>query len=143
MPANGVPPPKAPERPLWPALRRGARRRCPNCGTGQIFRSYLGVRDACPICEEELFHQRTGAGPAYLTILVVGNIMAPMILIFYSILRPEPLLMASIFSVGTVALSLYLLPRLKGMMIAFQWARYMNGFAPPPKQASGGRAAAE
>ncbi|MCP5036336.1 MAG: DUF983 domain-containing protein [Rhodobacteraceae bacterium] len=116
------------KRPLWPAIRRGFRRRCPSCGTGSLFKGYLKVRDDCPVCEEELHHQRTNDGPVYLTILVVGHIMAPLIWVFYKFFRPEPLLMASIFSVGTVALSLFLLPRLKGFMIAFQWAKYMHGF---------------
>ena len=43
--------------------------------------------------------------------------------------RPEPLVLFTIFAIGTVALSLYLLPRLKGAMIGFQWARFMHGFA--------------
>lgn len=120
----------APLRPLWPAIRKGWRRRCPNCGKGEIFKGYLSVRDACPVCEEELFHQRADDGPAYLTILVVGHLMAPLILAFYATFQPEPLVTASIFSVGTVALSLYLLPRLKGFMIAFQWAKGMHGFGP-------------
>ncbi len=117
------------DRPLWPAIRRGFRRRCPNCGTGSLFKGYLKVRDDCPVCEQELYHQRADDGPAYLTILIVGHLMAPLIGGVYHSLRPDPLIMASFFAVGTVALSLYLLPRLKGFMIAFQWAKYMHGFA--------------
>ena len=120
------------DRPLWPALRRGFRRRCPRCGTGQVFRGFLKVRDTCPVCGEELFHQRADDGPAYLTILIVGHILAPLLGATYAALRPEPLVLASVFAVGTVALSLYLLPRLKGAMIAFQWANYMHGFAVAP-----------
>ncbi|MGB0800030.1 MAG: DUF983 domain-containing protein [Planktomarina sp.] len=36
--------------------------------------------------------------------------------------------MAVIFGALTVVLSLLLLPRLKGMVVAFQWSRRMNGF---------------
>ena len=42
--------------------------------------------------------------------------------------RPEPLVMAVGFTIGTVALSLYLLPRLKGALVALQWAHRMHGF---------------
>ena len=38
------------ERPLKPALMRGWRRRCPNCGAGPMMRGYLKVRDECPVC---------------------------------------------------------------------------------------------
>lgn len=116
------------ERPLSPALRRGWRRRCPNCGSGPLLRGYLKVRDNCPVCGEALYHQRADDGPAYLTILIVGHVMAPLILWAFTVYRPDPLVLAAIFSVGTVALSLFLLPRLKGVMVAIQWAKRMHGF---------------
>lgn len=116
------------ERPIGPALRRGWRCRCPNCGSGPMLRGYLKVRESCPVCGEELHHHRADDGPAYLTILIVGHIMAPLILWAFVKYRPDPLVLAAIFSVGTVALSLFLLPRLKGMLIALQWSRRMHGF---------------
>jgi uncharacterized protein (DUF983 family) len=119
------------ERPLGQALRRGWMCRCPACGAGPMLKSYLKVRDRCPVCNEALYHQRADDGPAYMTILVVGHVMAPSILWVYTSFRPDPLVMASVFSVGTVALSLFLLPRLKGMMVALQWSRRMHGFGGP------------
>jgi uncharacterized protein (DUF983 family) len=115
---------------VWPALRKGWRRRCPNCGSGPLFAGYLTVRDACPVCREEFKHHRADDGPAYLTILIVGHLMAPLLHITFTQFRPEPLVLFTIFAVGCVALSLYLLPRLKGVIVAFQWARGMHGFAP-------------
>jgi uncharacterized protein (DUF983 family) len=116
------------ERPMRPALLRGWRRRCPNCGAGPMLSGYLKVRDSCPVCGEELHHQRADDGPAYLTILIVGHLMAPLILYFFVHYRPDPYVLATAFSVGTVALSLFLLPRLKGVMVALQWAKRMHGF---------------
>lgn len=117
--------------PLWTALWRGWRRKCPNCGSGPMMTSYLKVRDTCPVCGEELYHHRADDGPAYLTILIVGHLMAPLLFISFSIWRPEPLVLFTIFAVGCVGLSLYLLPRLKGMIVAFQWERGMHGFSGP------------
>jgi uncharacterized protein (DUF983 family) len=116
--------------PLWPALWKGWRCRCPNCGSGPMLTGYLKVRDACPVCREELHHHRADDGPAYLTILIVGHIMAPLLHVVFTRFRPEPLTLFTIFAVGCVALSLYLLPRLKGVIVAFQWVRGMHGFAP-------------
>lgn len=116
------------ERPVKPAMLRGWRRRCPNCGSGPMLRGYLKVRDNCAVCGEDLHHHRADDGPAYLTILIVGHLMAPLILIVFERYRPEPLVLAATFSVGCVALSLYLLPRLKGMIVAIQWAKRMHGF---------------
>lgn len=120
------------DRPLKPALLRGWRRRCPNCGAGSMFSGYLKVRDACPACGEDLHHQRADDGPAYLTILIVGHLLAPILLFTYTKWRPEPMVLAVGFTVGTVALSLYLLPRLKGAMVALQWANRMHGFGAQP-----------
>ncbi len=116
------------ERALWPALRKGFSRKCPNCGSGPMLKSYLKVRDTCTVCREELMHHRADDGPAYLTILIVGHLMAPLLHVSFVVWRPEPLVLFTIFAVGCVTLSLYLLPRLKGMIVAFQWARLMHGF---------------
>lgn len=130
MTTQSLPLPPLPDedRPLQPALLRGWRRRCPNCGSGPMLKGYLKVRDTCPVCGEELHHHRADDGPAYLTILIVGHLMAPLILIVFMKWRPDPLVLAAVFSVGTVALSLWLLPRLKGAMVAVQWAKRMHGF---------------
>ncbi len=123
---------EAEDRPLKPALLRGWRRRCPNCGAGPLLRGYLKVRDNCPVCGEELHHHRADDGPAYLTILIVGHLLAPILLFTFTKWRPEPLVLAVGFTIGTVALSLYLLPRLKGAMVALQWANRMHGFGAQP-----------
>lgn len=127
-PAAGHEP--ADDRPMAPAMLNGWRRRCPACGSGPMLRGYLKVRDACPTCNEALHHHRADDGPAYLTILVVGKLLAPLIYWVFVTFRPDPLVLAVLFSVGTVALSLYLLPRLKGIVVAIQWSRRMHGFGP-------------
>ena len=120
------------DRPLWPAIWNGWRRKCPNCGQGPLFKGYLTVRDSCPVCRQELHHHRADDGPAYLAILIVGHIVAPLLLAVFTAFRPDPLVLFTIFAVGTVALSLYLLPRLKGIVVAVQWARRMHGFGRAP-----------
>ncbi|WP_432447858.1 DUF983 domain-containing protein [Aliiroseovarius marinus] len=119
------------EREVKPALWKGWRKRCPNCGTGKLFQGYLKVNDRCTVCSEELHHQRADDGPAYLTIIVVGHVMAPLLHIVYVHFVQDPMMLATIFTVGVVAASLYLLPRFKGFMVGFQWAKRMHGFAGP------------
>ena len=119
------------ERALGPALSRGWRRKCPSCGQGSLLKSYLKVEDTCAVCREELHHHKADDGPAYLTILLVGHLMAPILHVAYVAWRPEPLVLFSVLAVGCVALSLYLLPRLKGAIVGYQWARRMNGFGRP------------
>ncbi len=127
-----APPSPPPDRAAKPAMWRGFKRRCPRCGQGALFEGYLKVTPTCPVCRQELHHHRADDGPAYLTILIVGHVMAPLFHVVYSNLRPEPLVMATLFTIGTVALSLFLLPRLKGVVVAIQWAKRMHGFGAAP-----------
>mgnify|MGYP002655419699 CR=1 FL=1 len=116
------------DRPAWPAIRRGWRGKCPSCGTGPMLRGYLTVRDSCPACGTDLHHQRADDGPAYLTILIVGHLMAPLLMFVFTTWRPEPATLIAIFSLFTVVAPLYLLPRIKGAMVGLQWAKRMHGF---------------
>ena len=89
---------------------------------------FLTVRQACPACGTELYHHRADDGPAWATILITGHIMAPLMLFVFVTFRPQAWLMALGFSVVFVAISLYLLPRLKGAFVGLQWAKRMYGF---------------
>jgi uncharacterized protein (DUF983 family) len=127
------------ERDTRTALLRGWRRRCPACGEGRMMGSYLEVRRSCPECGTELFHHRADDGPAWATILITGHLMAPLMLVVFMAFRPEGWVMAVGFSVVFVAMSLWLLPRFKGLFVGIQWAKRMHGFgaAPAPLAAGG------
>ena len=116
------------ERDFWPAVRRGWGQRCPACGEAALFDAYLHVRDVCPACGTELHHHRADDGPAWATILITGKILAPLMLFVFVAFRPQAWAMALGFSAVFVALSLWLLPRLKGAFVAVQWAKRMHGF---------------
>lgn len=120
------------ERPVWPAVRRGFLRRCPNCGEGRLFEGYLKVTDSCPACGEVLSHHRADDGPAYLTILIVGHIVAVLMHFVWVTFRPEPLVFATFLTVVAVGMSLWLLPRFKGAIVGYQWAHRMHGFGDGP-----------
>lgn len=116
------------DRDVKRAMMRGWRRRCPKCGNGPLMNGYLTVRPSCPVCGEDMTAQRADDGPAYLTILIVGHILGPLLGIVYVAYSPDPLIVATVFSIAAVAMCLYLLPRLKGGIIGLQWAKRMGGF---------------
>ena len=126
LPADALP--DAEDRPIGQAMWRGWRRRCPACGAGPMLQGYLKVREHCPVCDEALHHHRADDGPAYLTIVVVGKLLTPLLFWAFVAYRPDPLVTATLFGTLAVALSLYLLPRLKGMLVGLQWSRRMHGF---------------
>lgn len=117
-----------PDRPAKPAMINGLRCRCPKCGKGPLFTSFLKVTDHCPNCNEALHHHRADDGPAYLTILIVAHLVGFVMHFMWVAFRPEPLVMALVITFGAVGLSLVMLPRLKGLIVGIQWARRMHGF---------------
>ena len=116
-------------RDRWQAIRRGFMGRCPSCNEGRIFRAYLKVNDACPVCGEEFFHHRADDAPPYFTILVVGHVVGALMLFVeeQNDNLPSWIHMA-IWPALTVILCLALLPRFKGALIGYQWALGMHGF---------------
>lgn len=92
------------------------------------MRGYLTVRDTCDVCGENLHHHRADDGPAWVTIIVAGHILGPLMLLFFELFRPDPLTLGVSFAVVFVALALYLLPRVKGAIVGYQWSKRMHGF---------------
>ena len=116
------------ERRIPRAMLRGFRGRCPSCGSGPIMKGFLKVRDTCPVCGEAFHHHRADDGPPYLTLLIVGHIIGPAMLWVFVAWEPDPYTFMAIFMVAATALSLWFLPRLKGMIVGVQWAARMHGF---------------
>lgn len=116
-------------RPVGLAVRRGLAGRCPRCGEGRLYRAYLKVADACTVCGQDFTPQRADDAPAYLTMLIVGHFAVAGVLVQDDWLPNSPLLPgALIWAVFAAALSLWLLPRIKGALIGYQWAMRMHGF---------------
>ena len=112
-----------------PALISGWNRKCPNCGSGPLMDGYLSIREECAVCSQELHHHRADDGPAYITILISGHILAPLMLIIFEMYRPDPIVLAVGFILIFIAMALFLLPRIKGAFIGLQWAKRMHGFS--------------
>jgi uncharacterized protein (DUF983 family) len=115
-------------RSVWSAMTRGMRNRCPNCGLGRLLFAFVKVNDQCETCHEAMHHHRADDMPPYVTILIVGHIIVPLVLMVEQGWAPETWVHWLIWLPLTVALSLLLLPRIKGAVIGIQWANRMHGF---------------
>ena len=94
-----------------------------------MFRGYLAVNAACPECGNEFYHHRADDFPQYLTIFVVAHILATALLVVDDLWPDLPLgVHYAIWPSLVIVLSLLLLPRFKGALIAYQWALRMHGF---------------
>ncbi len=105
------------------AARRGAFFRCPNCGKGQLFRSYLKQVDVCACCGEKLGYIRADDGPTWLTLLIVGHVVVALALIAVVSTDWSTGFSMAIFSALAVVMSLALLPSAKGIFIGIIWAQ--------------------
>jgi uncharacterized protein (DUF983 family) len=117
-----------PARALQPALLRGWRCRCPNCGGGPMMAGYLKVRRNCAACGEALYHHRADDLPAWATILIIGHLLVSGLLAVETAFRPPIWVHWAIWPALTLGLTIWLLPHIKGVVIAFQWANRMHGF---------------
>jgi uncharacterized protein (DUF983 family) len=111
----------------WPSIGRGLAGRCPHCGNGALFRAYLKTVESCASCGEPLARIRADDGPAWLTILIVGHVVAGLALL--AEVEWAPPVWASVLGFCTLALvlCLWLLPRAKGLFIGAIWAMKAPG----------------
>ena len=108
---------------LGEGVLRGVRERCPNCGEGRLYRAYLKVEPTCPACGHDLARYRADDAPAYLTILLVGHLVVAPLLAFPFILSWPAWLVVGTTLPALAVLVLVLLPRIKGAVIGFHWAK--------------------
>lgn len=110
------------KRYLWTALGRGLRGRCPRCGRAALFRAYLKQVDSCPECHEDWSVIRSDDAAPWLTILIVGHVMAPFMISMSKSGRYTPWEMGAIMVPVLIVLSLLILPRAKAVFMAAIWA---------------------
>ena len=93
-----------------------------------MFSGYLRVRDRCGTCGEALNHHRADDAPAYLTMVAVGILIVPVVWFAEARFRPPVLMHIVVWPLLGVVLSVLLLPRIKGAVVALQWVLGMHGF---------------
>ena len=110
------------------AVLRGLRGQCPRCGQAKLFFRFLKPIPHCPYCEQDWTHQQADDFPAYVSILVTGHLMAPLIIVLVRDAQLSvPMLLAIILPLVLI-LMIGLLQPAKGAIIALQWWFGMHGF---------------
>lgn len=116
------------QRSVRAAVKRGFNLKCPSCGESRLLHNYIKVHKECDACHEDPFHQRADDELAYLTILVVAYLAGFALHWNYANYLLEPLCVALGITFGTTTLTHSLWPRMKGLMVGMQWAKWMHGF---------------
>lgn len=121
---------------VWKAILNGLRCRCPRCGTGKLYRAYLKVDDQCASCDLELHHQQADDAPPYFTMFIVGHLLIPLVFLVEVNWQPAWWVHLALWGPMAGVLSLWLLPVVKGAIIAVQWNMGMHGFGDNSGEAS-------
>ena len=117
-----------PARPLGQALWRGWRGRCPACGEGRLFSSFLKTVDRCDRCGEAIHHHRADDLPAYLAIFAVGHIVVGAFMGVEAAVELSTVQHLAIWIPLTLVATLAVIGPIKGAVVGLQWANYMHGF---------------
>jgi uncharacterized protein (DUF983 family) len=112
------------------ALKRGSLCRCPRCGNGKIFKSFLSVAPSCDSCGLELSGHRADDMPPYITLMIVGHVIVALILLVERNSEWPMLWHMVLWPVLTLAFTLAIMQPVKGAVIGYQWALKMHGFEP-------------
>jgi len=86
-----------------------------------MFRGYLSVSTTCKRCGLDFETIRSDDIPPYFTVLIVGHLIVPLLLIIEQRSAPPVDLMLGIFLPLTLALTLMLLPFVKGAVMGVIW----------------------
>lgn len=109
------------------SILTGFKRKCPSCESAKAFSGYLKLADECPNCKAPLGQIRADDFPPYLTIFIVGHIIVPALIYveanYHLSITTQMILWPSL----AMALTLSLLPILKGAVVGFMWSINMKG----------------
>ena len=110
-----------PEHPPLSAWRTGFRGRCPRCGEGRLYVSFLKIADRCTVCGLYMSKEDAGDGAVPFIILIVGAIgvgLGAWVLFTFETGVLAPILVSVPVS---IILTLVLLPKVKGLLVALQY----------------------
>lgn len=95
--------------------------KCPRCGQGALFDTYLGLKESCESCGLEYAKADPGDGPAVFVIFIVGFVAVALAFVARFSWGWSIAAAFGISAAATIALTLLLLRPLKATLIALQF----------------------
>lgn len=109
------------EFPPVPPVSAGLRGRCPRCGDGRLFRSFVDLAPTCDLCDLDYGFASSGDGPAVFVTLIAGAVVVGLALWTDVAYDPPLAVLLGIFLPLTLVVCLGILRPLKGLLIALQY----------------------
>ena len=107
--------------PTLSAWRTGFQGRCPRCGEGRLYSSFLKIAETCGVCGLDMSKEDAGDGAVPFIILIVGAIgvgLGAWVMFTFETGVLAPILVAVPVS---IILTLVLMPKVKGLLVALQY----------------------
>jgi len=95
--------------------------RCPRCGEGRLFSSYLKVAPACEVCGLSLENHDAGDGPAFFVMFPLCIITAVLALLLDVLVTPPIWVHIVLWPVVIIGFTWVALPPVKALMIGLQY----------------------
>jgi len=92
--------------------------RCPRCGKGALYSSYIKLAQRCDVCGLELAAFDIGDGAAIFVMFLVGFVAVPLILMMELHYSPPLWVHLVVDTLLIVGMSWYSLPRVKALLVA-------------------------
>ena len=105
-------------------ISAGLRCRCPKCGEGPVFSSYLGFAPSCSACGADFSKADSGDGPAFFVMFLVGIVITPPVLLVQILFDPPAWVHMLIWGPIIILLSTLLLRPFKSLLFALQWKNH-------------------
>ncbi len=97
------------------------RARCPNCGKGKLFQSFISFAPSCAACGVSFRTADVGDGAAVFVMFIVGATVVPMAFILQFAFVWDWIGTLAATAVATVILSLLLLRPIKALLFTLQF----------------------
>jgi len=105
-------------------ITAGLRCRCPACGEGPVFKSYLGLAPYCTACGADFSKADSGDGPAFFVMFLLGILIMPPVLLVQAVFQPPFWVHLILWTPVIIVLALILLRPFKSLMFALQWKNH-------------------
>lgn len=115
-----------PARRVWPALLRGLRCRCPNCGEGRLYPGFIEQVETCDKCGEPLGRYNVGLLLPFVVIMIVAHVLIGVMLSMEVGGRNSTGTYLTVLVPLSVIIPLAVLPSTKGALIGILWARGLS-----------------
>jgi uncharacterized protein (DUF983 family) len=119
--AKDQPMPEQPLPTLTETALRGLACRCPRCGQGKLYASFLTLRPGCATCGLDYAFIDSGDGPAIFIIMIAGAIVVGCALVVEVKYQPPLWLHAVLWLPLILATTLLPLRSMKSLLIALQF----------------------